>query len=184
MPTKPGPHAYSVGLHGAGLEARHTGAFQALKGSRKGLIRVDREHPRHFLWDEHQQFLEQRPEAADAVRTRAAGVYFRGRKRNPRATFADAYYVYKKTPRDDFPWAGDTLQFGFDQGPVKQGRHVVRRARGVTTYELAISWSELEEWRPQAAQKFGFTFRVNNNQGPALPCPVGPCRLNQASRTA
>ncbi len=33
---------------------------------------------------------------------------------------------------------------------------------------MAIPWSELSQWHPQAGQKFGFTFRVNNNQGPAL----------------
>ena len=190
-------------------------------------------------WDRYQQFLEKHPDAADAVRTRAANVYFRAKKRNPQATFADASYVYKKTPRDDFPWSGDTLQFGFDviegyahhqlktdedrvpagfhampdtdyeytiyarndggselwrllapgvprghhyprqprakfdQGPVPESKHVVRRQRGVTTYELAIPWSELTEWRPQAGQKFGFTFRVNNNQGPALLFAAG-----------
>jgi len=185
-------------------------------------------------WERFEQFLEKHPMAADAVRTRAANVYFRAKKRNPQATFADAYYVYKKTPRDDFPWTGDTLQFGFDviegyahhrlktdedrvpvgfhampdtdyeysvyacsdggselwrllapgvplghhyprqprakfdQAPVSRATHVVHRHGGVTAYEVAIPWSELSQWHPQAGQKFGFTFRVNNNQGPAL----------------
>jgi len=185
-------------------------------------------------WDEYQQFLKGHPEASDAVRTHAAAVYLRAKRRNAQATFADAFYVYKKDPRGDFPWSGDTLQFGFDviagyahhglktdedrvpagfhampdtdyeyavyactdggselwrllapgvprghfyprqprakfdQGPVRQGKHVVRRQGNVTTYELAIPWSELKEWQPRAGQQFGCTFRVNNNRGPAL----------------
>jgi len=56
----------------------------------------------------------------------------------------------------------------FGPGPVAGGRTVVRRDGKVTTYELAIPWSELKRWKPKAGQTFGFTFRVNNNDGPKL----------------
>jgi len=55
-----------------------------------------------------------------------------------------------------------------DQGPVPGGQLAIKRVGKVTTYELAIPWTELKQWQPKAGQKFGFTFRVNNNQGPAL----------------
>jgi hypothetical protein len=185
------------------------------------------------LWPAYQKALESDSELKAAVTTNAALIYFRAKKRNPKATFADATYVYKRVPWNDQPWAGDTFQFGFDvlpnyyfrmkpdtdrvphgfhampdtdyeysayacvdgsselwrllapgaprthyyprqprpkfgQSPVKDAKHVVRREGKVTTYELAIPWSELKEWKPKAGRTFGFTFRVNNNQKPNL----------------
>ena len=55
-----------------------------------------------------------------------------------------------------------------DQGIVTDGRHAVRRDATPLIYEVAIPWSELKEWKPKAGQTFGFTFRVNNDKGPAL----------------
>jgi len=185
-------------------------------------------------WAEFQKVLDRDPEAMEAWKSRAAAVYFEAKRRNPKASYADATHVYKKVPWTEFPWSGDTLQFAFDalpgyvhhdmktdedrvpvgfhsmpdvdyefaayqctdgkselwrllapgiprghyyprqprakfdQGPVREGKHVVRRQGMVTTYELAIPWSELKQWLPRAGQLFGFTFRVNNNKGPAL----------------
>jgi hypothetical protein len=31
-----------------------------------------------------------------------------------------------------------------------------------------VPWTELKDWRPQGGQTFGFTFKVGNNNGPAL----------------
>jgi hypothetical protein len=182
---------------------------------------------------EYERFLNEHPDAKQAVYSTAARVYFEAKRRNPNATFADATYVYKKVPWHDQPWAGDVLQFGidvlngyyydmrpdtdrvpygfhampdtdyeyaayacadggaelwrllapgmprahhyprqprarFDQGVVPGGQCVVRREGKVTAYELAIPWTELSRWIPRAGQTFGFTFRINNNQGPAL----------------
>ncbi|HUT36254.1 MAG TPA: hypothetical protein VNE39_22390 [Planctomycetota bacterium] len=184
-------------------------------------------------WPAYQKFIESDLELKHAVTSNAATVYFQAKDRNPKATFADAYYVYKKTPWNDQPWAGDTLQLGFDvlpdyhynmkldtdkvphgfhampdtdyefaaypcldgkaelwrilapgmarthhyprqprakfdQGPVAGSQQVVRREGKVTTYELAIPWSELKQWKPKAGQTFGFTFRVNNNEKPNI----------------
>jgi hypothetical protein len=55
-----------------------------------------------------------------------------------------------------------------DQGPVAGAQSVVKREGKVTTYELAIPWAELKRWEPKRGDTFGFTFRVNNNKGPAL----------------
>jgi hypothetical protein len=51
MPSKPGPHRYSVTYRQGAFEARHEGSFTAVDGGRKGIVRVDPEHPWHFLWE-------------------------------------------------------------------------------------------------------------------------------------
>ena len=65
-------------------------------------------------WSEYEEFLNEDPDAAAAVKTNAASVYFRAKRRNPKATFADAHYVYKRTPWGAQPFSGDVFQFGFD----------------------------------------------------------------------
>jgi hypothetical protein len=184
-------------------------------------------------WPEFEKFLKENAEAAEAVKSNAARVYFEAKARNPQATFADASYVYKSVPWHDLPWSGDTLQLAFDplpgyafnmkldtdrvpygyhampdtdyeyavygctgggselwrilapevprghhyprqarakhdQGVVKDGQHVVKRDGKTLVYEVAIPWKELKKWKPKVGETFGFTFRVNNNQGPAL----------------
>jgi CubicO group peptidase (beta-lactamase class C family) len=51
MPTKPGVHQYSVSYRQGDFEAKHAGSFTARDGGRRGLVRVDPEHPWHFLWE-------------------------------------------------------------------------------------------------------------------------------------
>ncbi|HPD17053.1 MAG TPA: hypothetical protein PLE19_19085 [Planctomycetota bacterium] len=190
-------------------------------------------------WPAYQKLIESDPELKHAITSNAASVYFQAKDRNPKATFADAYYVYKKVPWGEQPWAGDNLQLGFDflpdyhynmkldtdrvpwgfhampdtdyefsayqctdgkselwrilapgmprshhyprqprakfdQGPVKGGQHAVKREGKVTTYELAIPWSEFvvrpsgRSARPKPGETFGFTFRVNNNEKPDI----------------
>jgi len=65
-------------------------------------------------WEQYQKFLADNPAADAAVRSNAASVYFEAKRRNPAATFADAFYVYKKAPWVDQSFAGDVLQLGFD----------------------------------------------------------------------
>jgi|GEM_PF-4272748 len=50
MPTQPGEHTYSVAYRADGVETTHTGTFTARASRRKGLLRVDAEHPWHFVW--------------------------------------------------------------------------------------------------------------------------------------
>lgn len=51
MPTKPGLHRYSVVYRQGDFEAKHAGTFTARDAGRRGLVRVDPEHPWHFLWE-------------------------------------------------------------------------------------------------------------------------------------
>lgn len=51
MPTKAGKHNYSVTYKRGADEQRHAGTFTARTGRRKGMVRVDKEHPTHFVWD-------------------------------------------------------------------------------------------------------------------------------------
>ncbi len=51
MPTRAGRHDYSVTYRQGPYEATHQGSFQAVDGGRKGIVRVDEQHPWHFLWE-------------------------------------------------------------------------------------------------------------------------------------
>ena len=196
--------------------------------------RVKKEMEAAPEWGDYQKFLKEHADAKWAVETAAARGYFEAKARNPKATFADAFYVYREVPWNEMAWAGDTLQLGFDaipgykhhkmktdedrvpegfhampdtdfeyaayacvdggselwrilapgvprghyyprqprakfdQGVVDGGRHAVKREGKVTTYELAVPWSELKGWKPKEGATFGFTFRVNSSDGPAL----------------
>src|SRR6185437_11484543 len=48
MPTVAGRHTYAVTFRNGGTELKHQGEFTARAGSRKGMVRVDPEHPTHF----------------------------------------------------------------------------------------------------------------------------------------
>ncbi|MGQ9731309.1 MAG: LamG-like jellyroll fold domain-containing protein [Candidatus Zipacnadales bacterium] len=51
MPSHPGRYTYSVLYEHGGTRARHQGSFSAIDGRRKGIVRVDAEHPWHFVWE-------------------------------------------------------------------------------------------------------------------------------------
>ncbi len=51
MPTQPGDYRYSVTYRQGDYQASHTGQFKARNDKRRGLIRVDKEHPWHFVWE-------------------------------------------------------------------------------------------------------------------------------------
>jgi len=51
MPTRPGPHHYTVVYRQGDFQVSHTGTFTAHDAGRRGLVRVDPEHPWHFLWE-------------------------------------------------------------------------------------------------------------------------------------
>jgi hypothetical protein len=51
MPSKPGNHLFTVTYQEPGLEQTHQGVFQAKSASRRGPLRVDHEHPWHFVWE-------------------------------------------------------------------------------------------------------------------------------------
>jgi hypothetical protein len=51
LPTVPGAYHYSVTWRGPAGSQTHSGSFRATKSKRRGLVRVDKEHPWHFIWE-------------------------------------------------------------------------------------------------------------------------------------
>jgi hypothetical protein len=51
MPSRPGRYHYSVTYRQSGLEETHEGDFQATDAKRRGVLRVDKDHPWHFVWE-------------------------------------------------------------------------------------------------------------------------------------
>jgi hypothetical protein len=51
MPSKPGRYRYTITYRQPGLERTHEGSFEATDGRRRGPVRIDREHPWHFVWE-------------------------------------------------------------------------------------------------------------------------------------
>jgi hypothetical protein len=51
MPSKPGKHSYSVVFRQGDFTKTHTGSFEAVDAKRRGIVRVDKEHPWHFVWE-------------------------------------------------------------------------------------------------------------------------------------
>ncbi len=51
MPSAAGDYGYSVAYHQGDFEKKFEGAFHAEKGKRRGPVRVDAEHPWHFIWE-------------------------------------------------------------------------------------------------------------------------------------
>ena len=51
MPAKPGKYDYSVSLQQDESQIKHRGSFTARDGKRRGIVRVDPDHPWHFVWE-------------------------------------------------------------------------------------------------------------------------------------
>jgi hypothetical protein len=51
LPTRPGRYRYTVTYEQPGLRRTHEGTFRATVGKRRGLLRVDKDHPWHFVWE-------------------------------------------------------------------------------------------------------------------------------------
>ncbi len=51
MPAKPGAYSYTVKYVAPGVEQTHEGTFQATAAGRRGPVRVDPDHPWHFVWE-------------------------------------------------------------------------------------------------------------------------------------
>lgn len=50
-PSRPGRYRYTVTYKQPGVEQSHDGTFEATDGKRRGPIRVDKEHPFHFVYE-------------------------------------------------------------------------------------------------------------------------------------
>ena len=51
LPTRPGKYTFSVTYRQGNEERTHEGSFTARDGGRKGFVRIDRDHPWHFVWE-------------------------------------------------------------------------------------------------------------------------------------
>ena len=51
MPSEPGSYQYSVTYHQGSYERLYSGKFSARDSKRRGLIRVDKDYPWHFIWE-------------------------------------------------------------------------------------------------------------------------------------
>jgi hypothetical protein len=51
MPSRPGRYKYSVRYRQPGLEKTSDGSFRAVAANRRGPLRVDKNHPWHFVWE-------------------------------------------------------------------------------------------------------------------------------------
>ncbi|HVN81509.1 MAG TPA: DUF4038 domain-containing protein [Terriglobia bacterium] len=50
MPTSPGDYVYSATYRQGSYTKSLSGTFKAVKGNRKGVVRVDSQYPWHFIW--------------------------------------------------------------------------------------------------------------------------------------
>ena len=50
MPSIPGEYTYSVTYRQGEFTKSFSGAFEAVNGNRRGIVRVDPQHPWHFIW--------------------------------------------------------------------------------------------------------------------------------------
>jgi hypothetical protein len=51
MPSRPGRYRYSIHYEQPGLDKTYDGSFQARSGKRRGILRIDKDHPWHFVWE-------------------------------------------------------------------------------------------------------------------------------------
>jgi hypothetical protein len=51
MPSRPGRYHYTVTYRQPGQEQTYNGTFGATQSKRRGPVRVDKEHPWHFVWE-------------------------------------------------------------------------------------------------------------------------------------
>ncbi len=50
MPSQPGEYTYSVKYRQGNFERAHSGSFTARDAERRGIVRVDKNYPWHFVW--------------------------------------------------------------------------------------------------------------------------------------
>jgi hypothetical protein len=51
LPAKPGAYRYGVTYRRGATTLAHEGTFTARDGGRKGMVRIDKDHPYHFAWE-------------------------------------------------------------------------------------------------------------------------------------
>lgn len=157
MPSKPGPHTYTVAYREGTFETSHQGTFEAVDERKRGIVRVDPEFPTHFRWEGTQERffwngattywlagwdratitdIVERLDRLKVTRLRAA---LSGRVKDGRAWFEDVY------PTDKFtfllsPWVAK------DPSNLEQPGH------DVTRFEVEY-WQKWEHLLDQARAK-------------------------------
>jgi len=76
----------------------------------------------------------------------------------------DYEYGFALTPNGPLTWRWCAAK-GKKTGAVKNIQPQIIREGSVTTYEVAIPWSELEPLKPRAGAMFGFSVLVNDDDG-------------------
>jgi hypothetical protein len=51
MPSRPGKYSYSVSFRQGDSTRSHSGKFEATDAKRRGVLRVDKDYPWHFIWE-------------------------------------------------------------------------------------------------------------------------------------
>jgi hypothetical protein len=51
MPSRPGHYQYTIDYHQPGHDQTHEGSFVTRSSKRRGIVRTDRDHPWHFVWE-------------------------------------------------------------------------------------------------------------------------------------
>jgi hypothetical protein len=51
MPSRPGKYTYDLSFRQGDLVRTHSGKLEATAGQRRGVLRVDKDHPWHFVWE-------------------------------------------------------------------------------------------------------------------------------------
>ena len=51
MPMSPGDYSFSIAYRQGDFVRRHSGTFHAVSSHRRGVLRLDRDHPWHFIWE-------------------------------------------------------------------------------------------------------------------------------------
>jgi Domain of unknown function (DUF5060) len=51
MPTSPGKHSYTIKYQDGAGSATSSGLFEAKRASKRGIVRVDKDYPFHFIWE-------------------------------------------------------------------------------------------------------------------------------------
>ena len=51
LPAKSGKYEYSITYRQGDFSQTHTGTFEAKAGKRRGILRVDKDYPWHFIWE-------------------------------------------------------------------------------------------------------------------------------------
>jgi hypothetical protein len=157
MPVRPGDYTYSVEYVQGGFSSGHRGTFTARRGNRRGLVRVDKEHPWHFVWEgtgEHyfwngtttywlmgwdDEQIRKNIDRLAALKVNRMRVAINGRVKNGRAWYENVF------PTEKFA-------FLLDPWVAAQPENVERPGNDVTRFNVPY-WRKIERMLSHAREK-------------------------------